>query len=181
MKTIMLFFISAGIAISCSAASNRESGKRSVKCDQSWTKVTQEKKDKTLVSGMGKFKSEEIKKELTVNGLWTFKKVKATKDVTVHGTAEIKDSIFKNLNVYGYVNANNTTFADVKLDASKADFNHSTLDNLTVKNKNQEPEITLTDTTITGNIVFEGKNGKLVLFGDSSVRGTVDNGEVIKK
>jgi hypothetical protein len=135
--------------------------------------------DTKSVEGLGFFKDEEIKQELVGYGPGTFYKVKAHKDVTIYGAASTSDATFKNLTVYGTVNADTTTFAKVILYTTESSFDKCTLSSLRVESK-QKPVIKLVNTTINGNVKFNGKKGKLKLSGNSTIKGTVENGEIIK-
>ena len=149
--------------------------------DGSFAGISTEDADSSMVSGVGLFENKEIKKELTVQGSGNFNKVKAHKKVTVYGAATAHDSTFKDVTVHGYLTATDSTFADVMLYTTKGDFDNCTIADLTVESKSKKPTIKLIDTTIKGDVVFKGKKGKLVLSGNSSIKGTVTNGQIIKK
>jgi hypothetical protein len=189
MKTLMLFLIPASTLITSGisygnnwAAWGIAQGQNWANYGASWAGVTpgNGNDDTSAAFGLNSFEDQEINKELSVYGAATFNNVKAHKSVTIHGTGTINDSTFKNLTVFGTVDAENTSFVKVKLYTTESNFDSCTLGSLTVESKSQKPVIELTDTTITGDVVFIGKKGKLKLSGNSSIEGKVVNGEIIQ-
>lgn len=126
-----------------------------------------------------------VKEKIIINGSLIAKHVNFESDLVANGTATLVDSKVKGNAVFsGNVSAKNSIFTNsINLLASKSEFNHCQIDNLTVQAlsyKNSVQKIWLADgTTISGDILFQSGIGKVYIDATSTIKGRIIGGIII--
>jgi len=157
--------------------------------------VTHSKLQALTVNGTVNLTDVTIAKKLTVNGSVSAEKStiqKLTANGTVHlghstitrlskinGRLYAHHAIFKDLStINGRLDANHATFDRIKINAKIINLTDSKTKKITVvkPNKPVQQVITLHNTSVDGDIVFKGGNGKVILRGTSKVAGNIIGG-----
>lgn len=127
-----------------------------------------------------------VKKTIVINGSLIAKHVTFEADLIANGTATLVDSKVKENAVFsGNISAKNSIFTNsINLLASKSEFDHCQIDNLTVQAlpyKNIVHKIRLTNgTIITGDILFQSGIGNVYVDATSIIKGHIVGGILIK-
>lgn len=121
----------------------------------------------------------------TVNGSLQGNSIHIENDLTVHGSLEgSKIKVFGKTEIYGAISASNSTFDDIEISSSEAEFKGTTTNNITFKKPRKVEriqKITLKNQSIVkGDIVFESGKGEVYMSGDSKVLGTIKGGTIVQ-
>jgi hypothetical protein len=167
-------------------------------CVQSDFAFSNSIKNKTVkrvkIDGFGELKNVTVQKDVQINGAAELKKVTVKDSVkvngalgadqltaqslTVNGAASLKDSkVPETVSINGALEVDKSELGNVSINARDAIFTNSTVKSICVKYANEEkPVIKLDNTTVTGDITFEGNKGKVVLISKAKVEGKINNG-----
>lgn len=126
-----------------------------------------------------------VKEKIVINGSLIAKHVIFESDLEANGTASLADSKVKGNAIFsGTLSAKNSIFTNsINLLASKSEFDHCQIDDLTVQAlpfKNSVQKIWLTNgTTVTGDILFQSGIGKVYIDATSATQGHIIGGILI--
>lgn len=165
---------------------------------------SQEHFNDLTINGSGSIDQTTVKGQVTINGFATIEHATLKKNLIVHGAATVKNStiaeratiygnvefdnvkVNDNVTVFGLMRAKKSTLNDIEIHCSECTItlNQCACNNIDIKvdasNHDAPVTLELLDTTIANNITFSNNNGKVLLKGSSSIKGTVQGGTVIK-
>lgn len=142
-----------------------------------------------------------IFEKATISGSANLENCTCNQELVIHGSCNIEDSLLKKTVIYGSVNMENSknvdiinvfgnanldqsTIQDFESNGSKIDFtNCDVLGSIQIKKPkqgwfgsfftNKKQQVTLTDTIVHGDIIFEEDGGKIILRGKSKIHGKI--------
>jgi hypothetical protein len=156
--------------------------------------------EKMTVNGYASVADSKIN-HASIRGKLDLGKTTASDKISVSGSTNISNSTLKSFSVFGKIFLKESTVSEpsdirgsiiserstldkVTINASdpetKISFFKSTTKTLTIISKNTDADeylVELDDTTVDGDIVFEGKKGQVILKGNAKVTGKIIGGE----
>lgn len=117
---------------------------------------------------------------VVVHGHATVNDVNVKDDLIVYGRLHLhKGFIAGTTNIYGRADIEESNLHDLIVYAKKIIVTSSIIKNIYMKNEYGRTTVTLVGSTVDGDIIFDGGNGKVILERGASVGGVVHGGTIV--
>jgi hypothetical protein len=120
----------------------------------------------------------DVGEKVTIHGQATLNDVNFKDDLTVHGQLALDNGVIAGeTSIHGQAHISKCRMNNLVVYARKITLTTSTVKNIYVKETNHKTTITLIDSKVEGDIVFDSGNGKVILEDGAAVGGKIIGGD----